>query len=875
MMVSAALLGFLACARVPNVAPEVLPSQPVTIPLEGVFNHDLLDGSLAPLLRLATRAPLAADVPLDIDPDRQPDALLLKSSLSPEAPAEARVPIGRSARTAYLVTACQGPLEVRDVVADGEIVFDDGRTQPLKWLAGEQAWPAWAAATGRHAEVLPLGTNPSGHLVGASLLTVDVAYPDTPIREVVLRSRSGALAFALLAVTVSDGPPVTPQGGASRGATLDGYPFEVRRLPGPALPAITQRVLARDGHLVLEDGTRWRGVGINLVGAGALPPVGEEEAWAERIANLGFNLARLHHLDAEGAGLMSPRRGKLRDDGMPEPTFLAEGRDRLDRFTAALARRGVRLVLEGWTLRGFRAGEGVTAPEGVPLGNKSAAFYLPDWEASRQDHFRGLWGRVNPYTGRRYADDPAVAWVELANEDSLLVQWAGGNLDKLPGAHRDALDRRWSAWLRAKYGTDARLAAAWSGRMRSGLQPGESLELDSVAREPSARNRTELWPHARAVDLVTFLGELERGHHARMAAFVRDELGFTAPRVCNTSFGVPLAEAAVEACEIVDLHLYWDPPPEQTVFTDRSILAAPMQNRFLEKLAWCQEGRPCTVSELDHTFPARHGQEAPLVWATIAARQDWDALAWFAWSHAAMREGAAPEGSHDLQGRANVLAQLPAVRAIFGQAALPPAPAAFTRWWSAPALLRDLAEPPALWLDPQADPVGVLGRRLRTSFVAVPPSAGPRGLEPQPPVGWDVDGARLTVSTPRVEATVGVGLGGTARVMADTRTFAAVSFVSLGSGALGQGPALFTVVGRAEREGTLWGEGPSLRAWGRGPVRLERLTGSVTFAWPRRPVVTLLDGDAAPAGRVSVIRSGRGRWRVALDDLRSPWLRVE
>jgi hypothetical protein len=225
-----------------------------------------------------------------------------------------------------------------------------------------------------------------------------------------------------------------------------------------------------------------------------------------------------------------------------------------------------------------------------------------------------------------------------------------------------------------------------------------------------------LWPHARAADLVRFYAELERDHNRRMVTFLRGELGVTAPIVCTSSFNVPAADAAADPCDAADLHLYWDPPAEQLVFTDQSLLAHPLASRVLERAGGCREGRPCFVSEFDHTWPGRHSQEAPLVWAAIGARQGWDAMAWFAWSHDTLDLGAEPGGSHDLQGRENTLAQLPAARFLFVSGEIPEATRRFVRWWSPPAILRDLAEAGSLWLDPQVGPRSLIDTRLRVSF---------------------------------------------------------------------------------------------------------------------------------------------------------------
>ena len=854
-------------------------------------NHDLFDGAAVPLFRVRDYLPWAPPVPLSWDPRAAPDAVLLKAADAKSAPQSVTIPVGRAARTVYVLTAGQGTLAVRDIVADGEVRFADGRTQPLKWMVGEQAWPAWAGVSGRNADALAVGRNNSGDVLTASLLTVDVSWPEAPIADIVITSRPGPLAFAVLAVTVSDAAPVTVVPVADRSPDA-WYDFSIPGLLGAPLPidpalAVTgpanTPVRVRDGHLVFEGGGRARFWGLNLVREGALPASEVAEGYARSIAFAGFNLVRPHHMDYEGEGsLLNPKRGEP-----GEPVALPAALDRMDRFHAALKAAGVYTYLETWTLRTVRPEEGLPAPGGVPVGHKYAAFYFEEYEDAKKAWVRALYDRENPYTGLRYADDPAIAAFELANEDSLLVAWSGGSLDRLPGPHRARLDARWNTWLRARYTTDAALNGAWKGNIRGGLQLGETLSLDSVAREPGTRGRTELYPAARAADLVRFYAELEAAHHAEMARFVKEDLGFSAPLICNTSFGIPTADALLAACDVVDLHVYWDPIAESNVFFDHSLVERPIHGRMMERLAWCQDGKPCTMSELNHSWPNRYAHEAPLVWASLLARQDLDAVVWFAYSHGpfdAAPDG--PKGALDLAGRFSTWAQMPTASALFRSGAVEAASRRAVRWWSPDGLLRDLAEPPGLWIDAQVSWRSALDNLLRTSFAELPPALG----APAPtdsPVRWWPDEGRWVVDTPRFQAIVGrtttpvldraQGSPDAAALRAVVAPHAAISLASLDGGALGGDTrsALLTLAGRTERDGTLRSTGgPGTLVYGRGPARLERLTGFVDIRWEGRPEAWVLGPDGAPTERVALRRLGGGWWRLDTAGVSSPWVRL-
>ncbi|MDP2305501.1 MAG: hypothetical protein Q8P18_05695 [Pseudomonadota bacterium] len=877
------------------------PQEPTykVIDLAALRNHDLFDGSKSPLFRLRDVAPWAPPVPLAFDPKGAPDVVLLKSADAKDAPLEVKVPVGGAARTLYLLTAGQGPLGVRDIAADGEVHYADGRTQPLKWMVGEQAWPAWAGATGRNAEPIAIGWNPGGDLLTASLVTVDVSWPDAPIAFITVKSRPGPLSFALLAVTTSDASPVTVGPIADR-APMDGYEFRVPAVLAAPLPidpalAVTgpadRAIVVSDGHLAYGDASRLgqeraRFWGINLVGTGALPDLDVAEIYAASLARAGFNMVRPHHMDGDGEGtLVNPKRGEP-----GEPLALPEALDRMDRFHAALKAAGVYVYLETWTLRSFRPEEGVPSPRGLVVGNKYAPFFWKEYADAKKAWVRALYDRVNPYTGLRYADDPAVALFEIANEDSLLVAWSSGALERLPGDHRRRLDELWNTWLRRRYANDAGINAAWKGPIRAGLQMGETISLDSVAREPASRGRTELFPPARAADLVRFYGELEAAHHADMARFLRDELGFRAPIVCNTSFGVPLADAQLAACDVVDLHVYWDPIAEQNVYFDHAMIERPLHGRVLEKLSWCQEGKPCTMSELNHSWPNRYGHEAPLVWSSLAARQDLDAVLWFAYSHGSFEPAPdGPGGALDLAGRFSSWVQMPTASALFRSGAVAPPSRRFVRWWSPSGLLRDLAEPSSLWLDPQVSWQSALDNVLRTSFAAMPPTLLPAPGPSWSPVRWWPEEGRWVVDTPRFQAVVGRTTTPILQPGAEPdphalrvalSSFAAVSLASLdgaplGAGAEGCRRALLTLAGRTERDGTLRSTGgPGSLVYGKGPARLERLAGFVDVKWAGRPEAWSLDPVGAPVGRIALRRLGGGWWRLETDAISSPWVEL-
>ncbi len=872
--------GCAASAATPAESPagpvtiETLELCSVAIPLQKDTDLFVVPGGVAPrtpfvqLAGLTTvRFPPGLDGAVTFSPSASPDGLTIPTNV------ELRIPIPPNPTPCYalqLLTAAQGPMDARGIAAEGTIVYSDGSEQPIRWMVGEQAWPAIAGATGRGAAPIDLGVNSAGDHITGSLLTVPLAPPDGRATPTALKLKGrGGLDLVLLAAGLT--LPIEPPPG-TRYTTSNLTPFSWPEWFStsylPALPAEPGPVGVApagsewtSGHLVWANDSPARFWGVNLTADAALPTLADAEPFAAHLAALGFNLVRLHNIDGD-TGLANPRRG------LPgEPLTNSDALLRLDKFTAELGKAGIFQYLELLNQHAFLALEGVNNPADVPGSNKFVTSFEADWEAAEKNWARAVWGRVNPYSGKTYATDPHVAIIELENENSIVAAWSGGQLERLPPAHQAALDGLWTAWLRSRYGDDAALNAAWAGSLHPGLRPAESLDAGTVHREPSQRSRTDQWPVQRASDLVHFYGELEARHQAHLADFVRNDLGFRGPIVCNTAFGVPQADALLGACDVIDVHMYWDPSPEPNAFFDSSLLRTPWAGRFLERLGSCQDGKPCTISEVGHSFPNRHGQEAPLLWASLASRQGIDAVIWSGWSHAD-RTATGPADPQDLQGRWSTLIQMPTAAWLYRSGLIEQGGTQFTRWWTPAGLIRDLAEQPGLWLSELTDPSSLMRQRVRSAFGKDPP---PVALDRRSwtRATWSpgAAGAPLLIDTNPgfslgLEAVVG-GSGSfspefTVEVL-DGAPDPAVSLLHLPGGS-----ARLVVAGPTIRAGTVFrDDGLGTAVAGQGPAGLVAEHVRITLEWPEKPLVIPLPGTTS----VPKVKGGKklGSWIVEVE----------
>ena len=73
-----------------------------------------------------------------------------------------------------------------------------------------------------------------------------------------------------------------------------------------------------------------------------------------------------------------------------------------------------------------------------------------------------LLSRKNPYRGNlSFLEDPAIAMVEISNENSLFMWSSNEILSNLPEYYSNEFHANFSKWLKTKYGTTEKLRAAW------------------------------------------------------------------------------------------------------------------------------------------------------------------------------------------------------------------------------------------------------------------------------------------------------------------------------------------------------------------------------------------------------------------------------
>ena len=217
-----------------------------------------------------------------------------------------------------------------------------------------------------------------------------------------------------------------------------------------------------DGHLYAGN-ERIRFFGVDLAFSANFPRPEEAEKIAARLAKFGINIVRFHIMDMKRFpdGLLARNVSHTRD-------FDPEALARLDYFIAQLKRNGIYTYLCLLNYRPFNAADGL--PKEIELlGAPYQERHVPGFYDARllelqKEYARKLLTHHNPQTGMTYSEDPAVAFVEINNENGLIHAWLDEKVDRLPGVLQAELKRQWNEWLRKRYGTTARLRQAWGAQ---------------------------------------------------------------------------------------------------------------------------------------------------------------------------------------------------------------------------------------------------------------------------------------------------------------------------------------------------------------------------------------------------------------------------
>jgi len=382
-----------------------------------------------------------------------------------------------------------------------------------------------------------------------------------------------------------------------------------------------------NGELAFGDGTPARFWGTNVT-AYALFQTSQAEVktQAKRLAALGYNLVRIHHMDSPWVGLnVFGEEGKIADTQTLDATAMA----RLDWWIKCLKDEGIYVWLDLHVQRTLRAGDHIDGfdemRKGAPTADLKGYNYVnPSIQQAMKRFSEAYLGHKNTYTGLAYKDDPAVLAVLLTNENDLTEHY-GNSL----------LQDKNVPWHDKIY-----LAAASDFAKQTGL--------------PSDK----VWRSWEPGPSRIFLNELEHRFDVdAMASLQRD--GAKMPVATTNSWGSNLVSSlpSLTTGDVIDVHAYG---------VNGTLEMNPLYGANLVNLIASAQvvGYPLTVSEWNvGVFPAPDRHVLPLYVAATAAHQGWDALMHFAYTQEPP-SGNHPSGWHSYNDP-SLMAMMPAAALLY------------------------------------------------------------------------------------------------------------------------------------------------------------------------------------------------------------------
>ena len=217
----------------------------------------------------------------------------------------------------------------------------------------------------------------------------------------------------------------------------------------------------KHGFIRVENGTfvhnqgRFLIWGTNLCFSANFPDKEQAEKVATRLARFGFNCVRLHHMDS-------------RDIWGDNPTSLLtldpQQLDRLDYLIYQFKLRGIYTNINLHVSRKFDDRDGFPDAAARPSYDKGLDNFYPPFIELQKKYACDLLTHVNPYTKTAYFEEPAVAVIEINNENSIVSEWGGSRnalLVSMPAPYGTEFQKQWNDFLKQKYETHDALAKAW------------------------------------------------------------------------------------------------------------------------------------------------------------------------------------------------------------------------------------------------------------------------------------------------------------------------------------------------------------------------------------------------------------------------------
>ncbi|HAC63518.1 MAG TPA: hypothetical protein DCF68_08245 [Cyanothece sp. UBA12306] len=362
---------------------------------------------------------------------------------------------------------------------------------------------------------------------------------------------------------------------------------------------------------------------------------------ARFLAKRGVNLVRWH-------GQITPKT-----EGSQLTDIDPKSREQLWQYVAAMKHEGIYLTISPYYANRLKPQPNWKVPQDSQSFH-GLLFFDPQLKQAYKSWLKQLLIPVNPYTGIALKDEPAIAIIQLQNEDSLLF-WT---IKQLKGREKELLSRQFGQWLQKKYGSLTEASAAWQGTKIKEDNFAQGLvgfyEI-WVMTKPQKNNSGKA---KRLADQTQFLTETMKEFNQEITQFLREEIG--AKQLINagnwkTADPVRLNDAerySYTPTEVMAVNRYYNGGSHQgkhqgwaivneDKFTNQSVLFNPRSFPLNIKQV---SGYPMIIPESSWVPPLGYQSEGPFLVSIFQSLTGIDSFYWFAMKEPQWRQPSSANG---------------------------------------------------------------------------------------------------------------------------------------------------------------------------------------------------------------------------------------
>ncbi len=324
-------------------------------------------------------------------------------------------------------------------------------------------------------------------------------------------------------------------------------------------------------------------------------------------------------------------------DAIDEPT-----RDRLWRMVAAMKKEGIYVLFTPIWMGSAR-----TKPQLGFLDSQNGKWGDLEYDHQLQAAYKSWMKQTltvpNPYTGIPLAQDPALAIIQIQNEDSILFWTAQG----IKGPGKQELRKQFGAFIARKYGSADKAPEAWKGA----APPANQDAADDFAHGEAGlyiiweltQHRGDAGQAQRCADQMEWMTTMQHDWYKDIAAYLHKDLG--CKQLINasnwrTADNVTMLDGerwSYTPGEVMGVNRYYSAVHSGAnagwaicrgdKFTDESVLTRP---RSLPVTLKQVEGYPIIITESSWVPPLSYQSEGPMLIAAYQSLNGVGAYFWFA-----------------------------------------------------------------------------------------------------------------------------------------------------------------------------------------------------------------------------------------------------